>query len=210
MKIEVKNISKKFKSEDVLKDVNMTLEGGHIYAFVGRNGSGKSVLLKIICGFYKPTSGEVLFDGIDYNKTNSFPPSLRALIEHPSFLNDLSGYKNLEILANIHHKIGRSEIEKAMIQVGLDPKNSKKYGTYSLGMKQKLGIAQVIMENPDIMILDEPFNGVEEETVPLLRNLLLEKKKEGKLIVIASHIKEDIQFADDIYLFQDGIVQKQR
>ena len=97
-----------------------------------------------------------------------------------------------------------------MIQVGLDPKNPKKYGTYSLGMKQKLGIAQVIMENPDIMILDEPFNGVEEETVPLLRNLLLEKKKEGKLIVIASHIKEDIQFADDIYLFQDGIVQKQR
>ena len=208
MKIEVNNVSKKFKNNVILENVTLEFKSGNIYGLSGRNGSGKSVLLKIICGIYAPTTGEVLFDGKSYNKNNLYVPNMRALIEKPNFFPELTGYENLELLAKIQNKIGKEEIEEALKKVNLYEEKDKKYREYSLGMKQKLGIAQVIMENPDIMILDEPFNGVEEQTVPLIRNLLLEKKNEGKLIVIATHIKDDIQFADDIYLFQDGTVQK--
>lgn len=211
MKIEVRNLNKEFKRNLVLDNVNMTLESGKIYGFVGRNGSGKSVLLKIMCGFYNPTSGSICYDGKDIFKDNSFAPDTRALIEKPGFIADLSGYDNLEMLAIIQDKIGSKEINKALEDVNLTSEKDKKFGKYSLGMKQKLGIAQVLMENPSVMIFDEPFNGVEEETVKKLRNILKEKKKEGKLIIISSHIKEDIdKLADIIYKFDNGKVEKMK
>lgn len=207
MKIELKNVSKSYKDIIILRDVNIIFESGKIYGFIGRNGSGKSVLLKMICSFYTPTTGEILFDGINIIKEKKFPPNTRALIEKPNFIPDLTGYENLELLASIQNKIGKDEIIKALDEVNLIDEKDKKYSKYSLGMKQKLGIAQVLMENPDIMILDEPFNGIEEKTAEKLRVLLKKLAKQNKIIIIASHIKDDIEnVCDVIYKFDDGNV----
>lgn len=208
MEIKVQNISKKFKNNYVLQDVNMTFKDGNIYGLSGRNGSGKSVLLKIICGLYSPTEGKVLFDGKNYNSSSMFVPGLRALIEKPNFFPDLTGLENLRLLAKIQNKIDDEEIIQALKVVNLITEKDKKYSEYSLGMKQKLGIAQVIMENPKIMILDEPFNGIEEETVFKISNYLKEEKKKGKIIILSTHIKEDLQkISDKIYYFNNGKVQ---
>lgn len=209
MKIEIKNITKKFKDNIVLENVNMTLEEGKIYGFVGPNGSGKSVLLKIICAFYEPTSGEVLFDGINYIKENSYPKLTRAQIEKPSFLPDITGKENLKLLADIQKLIGEKEIDDILDKVGLTKHADKLYHKYSLGMKQKLGIAQVLMENPKIIILDEPFNGLDEESTKNIRKLLLEEKKKNKIIIIATHIKEDVKIlCDEVYKFNEGVLTK--
>ncbi|MCM1370965.1 MAG: ABC transporter ATP-binding protein [Clostridium sp.] len=209
MILEVKNVSKKFGDNEVLKNVSLKLESGKIYGFIGRNGSGKSVLLKIICGFYAPTSGEILLDNYNYIKNNTFPENTRALIEKPNFLPDLTGIENLELLASIQNKIGKKEIEETIKKVNLEKEANKKYSKYSLGTKQKLGIAQVLMENPDLIILDEPFNGVENETTKRIRKLLLEEKQNNKLIIIASHIKEDInELADVVYEIDDGNINE--
>ena len=209
MKIEVQNLEKKFKNNTILSDVNLEFTSGHIYGLAGRNGSGKSVFLKILCGLYKPTLGIVLFNGKNYHLDNIFVPNLRALIEKPSFFPDLTGYENLELLAKIQNKISSNEILSSLKRVNLIEEKDKLYKEYSLGMKQKLGIAQVIMENPDILILDEPFNGIEEETVKKISNYLLELKHLGKLIIISSHIKEDLNYlCDEIYYFDNGKVQQ--
>lgn len=211
MKIELKNISKKYKDVTVLNDVNAVFESGKIYGFIGRNGSGKSVLLKMICSFYTPTTGEILFDGKNIIKENKFPPSTRALIEKPNFIPDLTGYENLELLASIQNKIGKEEILKSLDDVNLTSEKDKKYSKYSLGMKQKLGIAQVLMEDPKIIILDEPFNGIEEKTADKLRELLKNEVKKDKIIIIASHIKEDIEnLCDVIYRFDEGKMEIQK
>lgn len=209
MKIEVQNLEKKFKNNTILSDVNLEFTSGHIYGLAGRNGSGKSAFLKILCGLYKPTLGIVLFNGKNYHLDNMFVPNLRALIEKPSFFPDLTGYENLELLAKIQNKISSNEILSSLKRVNLIEEKDKLYKEYSLGMKQKLGIAQVIMENPDILILDEPFNGIEEETVKKISNYLLELKHLGKLIIISSHIKEDLNYlCDEIYYFDNGKVQQ--
>ena len=209
MEIKVENLSKSFKKNIVLKDVNLLMTSGKIYGFSGRNGSGKSVLLKLICGLYKPTSGKVLFDGIEYNSNDVYVPNLRALIEKPSFFPNLSGFENLKLLANIQHKIFDDEINNALKVVNLYEEKDKKYSEYSLGMKQKLGIAQVIMENPQIMILDEPFNGIENDTVKKISKYLLQEKKKDKLIIVSTHIKEDLDnLSDEIYSFDNGTVKK--
>lgn len=209
MKIEVQNLEKKFKNNTILSDVNLEFTSGHIYGLAGRNGSGKSVFLKILCGLYKPTLGIILFNGKNYHLDNMFVPNLRALIEKPSFFPDLTGYENLELLAKIQNKISSNEILSSLKRVNLIEEKDKLYKEYSLGMKQKLGIAQVIMENPDILILDEPFNGIEEETVKKISNYLLELKHLGKLIIISSHIKEDLNYlCDEIYYFDNGKVQQ--
>ena len=209
MKIEIKKVSKKFKDIKVLKNVSMTLESGHIYGFTGHNGSGKTVLLKLICAFLEPTTGEILFDGKNVIKENSFPPSTRALIEKPNFLSDLTGYENLELLARIQNIIGEKEIEDTLKKVGLEEDQDKLYYKYSLGMKQKLGIAQVLMEDPEILILDEPFNGLDENSIKNIRKILLKEKEKGKLIILATHDKEDIKvLCDEIYKFNDGTVKK--
>ena len=210
MIIEIKEISKSFRGVKVLKNVSMTLESGHIYGFIGHNGSGKTVLLKLICAFFEPTTGEILFNGTNIIKNNEYPPSTRALIERPTFISELSGKENLELLAKIQKKIGEKEIEDALEKVGLEKEKDKLYYKYSLGMKQKLGIAQVLMEDPQILILDEPFNGLDDESAKNIRQLLLEEKKKGKLIILATHLKEDIELlCDELYKFDDGVVTKE-
>ena len=205
MKIEVKNISKKFKENTVIDNVNFVFESGKIYGLLGRNGTGKSVFQKMLAGLYTPTSGAILYDGVDLNKNNAYPTNLRALIEKPSFFPELTGFQNLKLLAEIQNKISDKEIDDSLEMVNLLKEKNKKFSKYSLGMKQKLGIAQVIMEDPDIMILDEPFNGIERATVEKITDFLIEKKKEGKLIILSTHIIDDIKnIADCILEFDDG------
>lgn len=205
MKIEIKKVSKKIKNNIILDNIDLKLETGKIYGFVGRNGSGKTMLFNIICGFVSPTDGDVIIDNINISKTNAFPSNIRALIETPKFISSLTGFKNLKLLASINNTISTTEIEKTMSDVGLLKEKDKIYSKYSLGMKQKLGIAQVLMEDPDIMIFDEPFNGLDDESTTKIRKILLNKKNEGKLILIATHIKEDLDnLCDKIYRLDSG------
>lgn len=207
--IVIKNVSKSFDGVEVLHDVNLDLEEGHIYGFIGRNGSGKSVLFKIICGLYYPTTGSVIVDGIDIHKNDIFPNDMRVLIEKPNFLPNLTCLDNLKLLASIQNRITEEDIILILDKLNLKKDMNKLYHKYSLGMKQKLAVAQVLMENPKMMIFDEPFNGIEEKTVEVIKKILLEEKKEGKIILIASHIKEDIEEladADTIYFVDNGSV----
>lgn len=209
MKIKLINVSKEFKKVPVLRKVNLEFDDGKIYGFIGRNGSGKSVLLKIMCNFYEPTTGKVLYDDVDIIKEKIYPIDTRALIEAPSFLPDLTGFENLKLLASIQNKITDEDIISTLKLVNLEDDMNKKYSNYSLGMKQKLGIAQVLMENPKAIILDEPFNGVENDTVKKLRQVLIDEKKKGKIIILASHIKEDIdELADIVYEVDAGVISE--
>lgn len=211
MKIELKNVSKSFKKNLIINNISATFESGHIYGFYGRNGSGKSVLQKIISGLYVPTSGSVIVDGVDINKEKIYPKNMRILIEKPAFFPDLSGLNNLKLLADINKTIDENKIIETLELVNLKEEMNKKYSKYSLGMKQKLGVAQAIMEDPDIIILDEPFNGIEQATVDKLTNYLLKKKKEGKLIIISTHIKEDLtKLSDKIYVFDNGSIKEKK
>ena len=206
--IVVKEVSKSFDDAEVLHDINLEFKEGHIYGFVGRNGSGKSVLFKILCGLYFPTTGSVVIDGVDIHKNNIFPNNMRVLIEKPNFLPNLTGLENLKLLASIQNKITEDDIIDILNKLNLKDDMNKLYHKYSLGMKQKLAIAQVIMEDPEIMIFDEPFNGIERETANKLRKKLNSIKK-NKIIIIASHIKEDIdELADVVYEFDDGNLSK--
>jgi ABC-2 type transport system ATP-binding protein len=209
MKIEFKNVNKSFKKVEILKNINLKFTSGNIYGIYGRNGSGKSVFLKMIAGFLIPTSGEILFDNENLNLKQEFPKNLRALIENPSFFPDLSGFDNLKLLSKIQNKITDKEILNALDIVNLIEEKDKKYSKYSLGMKQKLGIAQAIMEDPKILILDEPFNGIEEKTVKKLIKYLKEIKKD-KIIFISTHIKEDLLNLSDKTLYFDNKEIKER
>lgn len=206
--IVVKEVSKSFDDAEVLHDINLEFKESHIYGFVGRNGSGKSVLFKIMCGLYFPTTGSVVIDGVDIHKNNIFPNNMRVLIEKPNFLPNLTGLENLKLLASIQNKITEDDIIEILDKLNLKNDMNKLYHKYSLGMKQKLAIAQVLMEDPKIMIFDEPFNGIEEKTVKIIKSILLEEKKNKKIILIASHIKDDIeQLADIVYLIDDGKIK---
>ena len=206
--IVIKNLSKSFDGVEVLHDVNLNFKEGHIYGFIGRNGSGKSILFKIICGLYYPTTGSVVVDEVDIHKKDVFPNDMRVLIEKPNFLPNLTGLENLKLLASIQNKITEEDIISVLDKLNLKKDMNKLYYKYSLGMKQKLAIAQVLMENPKMMIFDEPFNGIEEKTVEIVKKILLEEKAAGKIILIASHIKEDIEkLADTIYLVDDGKIE---
>lgn len=209
MKITLENVSKSFKKIEVLHDVNLEFTDGKIYGIIGPNGSGKSVLLKMICGFYETSSGKILFDGEDSISQYGFPQNMRVMIEKPTFISDLSGMDNLKLLADIQGKVGKEEISNVMRLVGLDPEDKRDYCKYSLGMKQKLNIAQVLMENPKIMLLDEPFNALDETSACNIRKIFLEEKKKGKLIIIATHIKEDInELCDEVYKIDEHTIKK--
>ena len=208
MKIKVENLTKEFKDSLILNDINLEFQEGKVYGLVGPNGSGKSVLLKIICAFYMPTQGKVLIDGVNYNDGNNFPPNLRALIDKPSFIPDLSGFENLKLLANIQNLINDDDIINTLKIVNLYEEKDKKFYKYSMGMKQKLGIASVLMEKPKIMILDEPFNGIDDESKSKLFEYLAKIKK-NKIIIISSHIFEEIQkVCDEVYYFENGTCVK--
>ena len=190
-KINIENLTKILDQNKVLDNINLEFKEGKIYGIIGRNGSGKSLLFKTICGFLTPTSGKVYINDVDIYQTKTFPPSTRALIEKPNFINSLTGFENLKLLADIKKDVGIKEIEDTLVLVNLQNEKSKKFGKYSLGMKQKLGIASVLMENPKIIILDEPFNGIDKLSIQQIKDYLL-KIKPDKIILIASHIESDI------------------
>ena len=210
--IRIENIRKQFGDTVVLDDINMELKEGNIYGFVGRNGSGKTMLMKCICGFVLPTSGTIFVNNKIVGKEIDIPDDIGIIIENPGFLPNYSGFKNLQLLAMIQNKIGKKEIKQAIQMVGLDPGSKKHVEKYSLGMCQRLGLAQSLMENPKIILLDEPMNGLDNEGVEEIRSLLLKLKKEGKLIIIASHTKEDIRLlCDQVFYMDHGkIIQIER
>lgn len=203
--ITLKGVNKSFRENHVLRNVNAQWEGGKIYGLMGRNGSGKTVLMKLICGFIPADSGEICVNGKAIPPSTAIPKGIGAIIEAPGFLPQYSGYKNLRFLADIQRKIGRDEIRLAMKQVGLNPDMRKRVGTYSLGMRQRLGLAQAIMEDPPILLLDEPMNGLDEAGIQFVRELLQRLRNHGKLILMASHMKEDLDvLCDEIYRVHEG------
>ena len=202
--IIVEHVYKSFGKEKVLEDVNLMIEKGKIFGVVGNNGSGKTVLMKCICGFLQADSGKITVNGKVIGKDCDFPESLGMIIETPGFLPNISGYKNLKILAGLKAAIGKKEILDSLERVGLDPYMKKHVAKYSLGMRQRLGIAQAIMEDPDVLILDEPFNGLDKTGVKHMRELLKELKNQGKSILLASHNAQDIEeLCDDVHEMED-------
>ena len=202
--IEVQNVVKRFRDQVVLKNVSISFEKGQIHGIVGRNGSGKTVLFKCICGLMHPEEGVIFVNGKRVGRDVDMPEDIGAIIEAPGFLPNYSGYKKLRFLANIRRKIGKEEILNVLKTVGLDPESRKHVGKYSLGMRQRLGIAQAIMEDPEILILDEPMNGLDNAGVQYIRALLLELKAQGKTILLASHNHEDIAALCDTVHEMDG------
>lgn len=207
--VDIKNVTKQYGANKVLKDVSMTCETGKIYGLIGRNGSGKTVLLKCVCGLVIPTSGEVSVWGQSVGKDVDFPENIGFIIESPGFLLQESGLSNLKHLASIRGKIGIDEIRKSMDTVGLDPDLKLHVGKYSMGMRQRLGIAQAIMEKPKLLVLDEPMNGLDNQGVEHIRSLLLALKESGVTILLASHFKDDIAYlCDEVYQMDAGIISK--
>ncbi len=195
--IVVEHLNKSFGRQEVLSDVNFSIEPGKSLGVVGNNGSGKTVLMKCICGFIKPDSGTIYVDGFRIGKDVDFPKDLGVIIETPGFIPYLTGFQNLKILASLKGKIGKKEIREAMIRVGLNPNNRKNVAKYSLGMRQRLGIAQAIMEDPKVLVLDEPFNGLDKAGVSHMRELIIEMKSREKAILLASHNAADIELLCD-------------
>ena len=205
--IRVNNLTKKFRNNTIIENISITFKQGNIYGLYGRNGSGKSVFLKLLCGLIKPTSGEIYYND-ELLKNDIYKYSVGALIERPYFFDDLTGFENLKVLAEINKKINDNDILKALEIVNLLEEKDKKYKKYSLGMCQKLGIAQAIMENPNIIILDECFNGIENATVEKIKKYLISEKEKGKIIIISSHIKEDLlDLTNTIYYFDAGKIE---
>ncbi len=205
--ISAQNVTKVYGKQTVLDHVSLVCEKGKIYGLVGRNGSGKTVLLKCICGIVPPTGGEISVWGKRVGKDVDFPDNIGFIIEAPGFLPHESGLTNLKHLASIQRKIGLQEIRKSMELVGLEPDLKKPVGKYSMGMRQRLGIAQAIMEKPKLLILDEPMNGLDNQGVEHMRSVLLSLKENGVTILLASHFKEDIAYlCDEVYQMDAGII----
>ena len=207
--IDVKNVNLTIGKTQILKDINVSFEQGKIHGLIGRNGSGKTMLMKCICGFIKPTTGEIMVDGKRVGKDVDFPKNMGIIIETPGFIPYYSGYKNLKLLAGLNNRIGKKEIMQSMEQVGLDPKLKRHVRKYSLGMRQRLGLAQAIMENPDLLILDEPFNGLDKDGVNDMREYLLSYKEQGKTILICSHSAEDIKvLCETVHEMDKGVISE--
>ena len=210
MKIEIKNVWKKIGKTEVLKDINLEFNGGKIYGLKGKNGSGKTMLMRAICGLITVTKGDIIVNGKRLGKDISFPNSIGVLIENPSFIDNFSGYRNLKALADINHIIGEEEIKNVIKLVGLDPNNKKKFKTYSLGMKQRLGIAAAIMEKPDIILLDEPINALDEKGVKEIREILLSLRSQERIIIVACHDKEELEILSDeiVEIYEGNVISK--
>ncbi len=207
--IDVKNVNLTLGKTQIIKDTNVSFEQGRIHGLIGRNGSGKTMLMKCICGFIKPTSGEITVLGKRIGKDVDFPKNMGIIIETPGFIPYYSGYNNLKLLAGLNNKIGKNEIMQSMEQVGLDPKLKRHVRKYSLGMRQRLGLAQAIMENPDLLILDEPFNGLDKDGVKDMREYLLSYKEQGKTILICSHSAEDISvLCETVHEMDKGVIER--
>ncbi|MGH0950991.1 ATP-binding cassette domain-containing protein [Bacillus mycoides] len=205
--IELNNVSKIIRQKNILNQINISLQQGKVYGFKGHNGSGKTMLFRAICGLILPTNGEIFIGKKKIGTDISFPPSVGVLIEYPGFLPQYTGFKNLKMLAAIKKKIGDEDIKAILKKVGLSPDDDRKFKKYSLGMKQRLGLAQAIMENPDLIILDEPTNALDQEGIDLIKNIINELKAQSKTILIASHDYEFLNnLTDEIFTLNDGCI----
>ncbi len=211
MKIVAENISKTIRGKAILKNVNLTLESGMIYGFVGRNGSGKTMLFRALSGLMKINEGSISLDDKILHKDFNVLPSLGIVLENAGLYPNMTGMDNLRYLASMKKLIGDEEISQTMIRVGLDPKDKRVYRKYSLGMKQRLAIAQAVMERPDIIMLDEPTNSLDEFGVEEIRKIILEEKERGAMVLLASHNKEDIhRLVDILYRIENGKVFEEK
>lgn len=203
--IEMNQVGKRFKDTWVLQDITLSFDSGKIYGLVGRNGSGKTMIMKLIAGMATPTTGTITVEGKRLGTDIDIPDSIGAIIEVPGFLGDMSGWRNLKYLASLRNAIDDEAIRYAMRLVGLDPNDKKRVGKYSLGMRQRLGIAQAIMEKPHILLLDEPMNDLDNQGVEDVRQLLRQFREQGMTIVLASHHREDIDaLCDEVYMLNEG------
>lgn len=203
--IVVNEVSKSIYGVPIINSISMKLVSGNVYGFQGINGSGKTMLMRLICGLIYPTKGEIIIDGKRLGKEITFPQSVGLLLENPAFLDSYTGFENLEMLASIKNIITREEIHEAITSVGLDPLDKRKYKKFSLGMKQRLGIAAAIMEKPDILILDEPTNSLDSSGVSLVKTILAKERERGAIIILACHdlrILQDV--SDEIFLLEQG------
>ncbi|MCM1167358.1 MAG: ATP-binding cassette domain-containing protein [Lachnospiraceae bacterium] len=205
--IEIGNVNLTLQKNEILKNISVRFERGKIHGLIGRNGSGKTMLMKCVCGFVKPTSGEIRVGGKRIGKDCDFPKNTGIIIETPGFIPYYSGFKNLKLLANLRGKISKDDIRRIMERVGLDPNLKRHVRKYSLGMRQRLGLAQAIMENPELLVLDEPMNGLDKDGVRDMRQYLLDLKAQGKTILIASHSAEDIDaLCDTVCEMDKGVL----
>lgn len=210
MKIEIRNVTKVIKKTKVIDNVDITFEGGKIYGLSGKNGCGKTMLMRLISGLIYPTEGEVVIDGKILGKDCSFPKSIGLLIENPAFLEEYTAYENLRMLNGVGgNRLDKEEMLRLIQSVGLDPHDSRKYYKFSLGMRQRLGIAAAIMGKPDVILLDEPINAIDEDGVSEIRDLVRSLSGEDRIIIIACHDKEEMEYmADEIIYMKDGKIVK--
>lgn len=208
MVLEIKDYTKVIKHNTILDNVNLNFVGGNIYGLRGVNGSGKTMLIRAICGLIYPSAGEVSINGETLGKDISFPRSIGVLIEAPAFLPNYTGYKNLKLLADIKGKATDERIGEVLELVGLNKDDKRTYRKFSLGMKQKLGIAAAIMEEPDIVILDEPFNALDAETVEKVKELIIKEKQRGALIILACHDAAAlVDLSDTVITIENGRIK---
>ena len=205
--ISVQDVSKSFGDTQVLRHVSREFEEGRVHGIVGNNGSGKTVLMKCICGFLPPSEGRITVRGKQVGRDMDFPDDTGIIIETPGFLPGLTGVRNLELLASLRRRVDRAGIRDTIRRVGLDPDSKKPVGKYSLGMRQRLGLAQAIMENPSILILDEPFNGLDKNGVAHMRQVIKGLREQGKTIILASHNQMDIdELCDTVCEMDAGVM----
>lgn len=206
--VELKNVTKEIKGNVILNNITLDFYKGKIYGIKGKNGSGKTMLFRAICGFIR-TEGTVIVNGKEVGRDGSYPDSVGVLLENPGFISTYTGFKNLKYLAEINNTIGEEDIRNTLKEVGLDPNDKKSFRKYSLGMKQKLGIAQAVMENPQVIILDEPTNALDEESVKNINSMILREKEAGKLILISNHNRDELEMVcDEIYSIESGKIIK--
>lgn len=205
MNIKISHVSKTIKNNPVIKDVSMELQSGAVYGFKGINGSGKTMLMRLISGLIRPSQGEISMNGKILGKDISFPNSIGVFLENPAFLDAYSGFNNLKLLASIKSVASDDGIRNTLLRVGLDPDSNKKYKKYSLGMKQRLGIAAAIMEKPEIVILDEPTNSLDEDGVDLVKHIVRNEKERNALVIVSCHDEEILKgMSDEVFLLEQG------
>lgn len=208
MKIELKSVSKIIRKIEVIKDVSLSMESGKVYGLKGVNGSGKTMLMRLISGLIRPTSGTIRIDGKMLGKDISFPSDIGILIENPAFLDNYTGMENLELLAEIHKKVSDHRITEVLSQVGLDPQDKRKYKQYSLGMKQRLGIAGAVLEHPQVLLIDEPTNALDTTGVEMVKKIIMEERNRGGLIVLACHDFAILnEVSDELFFVEEGKIK---
>ena len=205
MKLTLENVSKTLKGTKIIENVSLTLVGGRVYGLQGYNGSGKTMLMRLMAGLIRPTEGQIDIDGQVLGRDIDFPPSIGLLLENPAFLPNYTGMENLTLIASLNGRADNARIREGIARVGLDPEDKRKYRKYSLGMKQRLGIACAIFETPDMILLDEPTNALDQDGVALVNDIIKQERERGTLVVLASHAQESMEsLADEIYVIEQG------